>query len=387
MAQNMTHPERAKVPEEFRTVEFGKGARWTVYWNADGKRKKRNFSEYRLAEEFKASVEDDIRSGRYINPDNLERTFKQIADSWSSGLTGTVKGATEGRYLRELRIWVLPRWGRVPLGRITSTSIQAWVAQLVKGTAPRNGKIGEPRPLAPKSIRSIVKVVFKGCLDYAVKAGWMQSNPVNDVKIPKQTVSVPRVYLTPEEIHAIASEMNVPDRSMVYLLAYTGVRIGEAVALRCGDVDFDAATISITRTQSVDAEGHAIETTPKNGRSRTVPFPTKLKPMLMALTERQGDDDYLFRAPRGGRHIVNNWRSRIWRHALQAAGLDGVRGLSIHSLRHSYASIAIRNGCDVKTLQNVMGHASAAETLDTYADLWPNRASEIAGAINDDVLL
>lgn len=67
--------------------------------------------------------------------------------------------------------------------------------------------------------------------------------------------------------------------------------------------------------------------------------------------------------------------------------MDEIDGLTIHSLRHTYASLAIKAGSDVKTLQAVMGHASAAETLDTYADLWPNRTGEVAAAINQEILL
>ena len=78
-------------------------------------------------------------------------------------------------------------------------------------------------------------------------------------------------------------------------------------------------------------------------------------------------------------------RPSSWGRAPYHVGMDDIEGLSIHSLRHSYASIAIKNGCDVKTLQTILGHASATETLDTYADLWPDRLSEVADAMNMDL--
>ncbi|MDU4039798.1 MAG: tyrosine-type recombinase/integrase [Bifidobacterium dentium] len=89
----------------------------------------------------------------------------------------------------------------------------------------------------------------------------------------------------------------------------------------------------------------------------------------------------LFTAPRGGSWSVSNWRSRVWRPALKAAGLDRIDGLVVHSLRHTYASIAVAGGADVKTLQKAMGHSSASITLDVYADLWPDSLDNVADAI------
>ena len=65
--------------------------------------------------------------------------------------------------------------------------------------------------------------------------------------------------------------------------------------------------------------------------------------------------------------------------------MQDIEGLVIHSLRHTYASLAIKAGADVKTLQAVLGHASATETLDTYADLWPNCTGEVAEVIGQDI--
>ncbi|PJM74398.1 tyrosine-type recombinase/integrase [Bifidobacterium simiarum] len=387
LSMRMDDPGRAAVPEEFRTAAYGRGSRWAVYWRADGKRRRRSFRDYRDAEAFMAGLEDDIRSDRYVSPDDMERSFGEVARLWEATLSGGVKGSTEARYRRELRVWVLPRWGSVPLGRITTGALQAWVAQLVRGEAPRDGRIGQARPLAAKSIRSIVSIVTGAVFSHAMSEGWVLRNPVKGVKVPRQVPRVPRVYLTPEEIRAIAGQMRPADAACVYLLAYTGIRIGEMMALRCGDVDFDRHTIAVDRTQSVDADDRIVETLPKGNRTRRVPVPGSLTPLLAGLADGHGDDEYLVRAPRGGRQTTNNWRNRVWAPALRAAGMDGIEGLVIHSLRHSYASIAIRNGCDVKTLQSVMGHASAAETLDTYADLWPDRAGEVAEAIDGDILM
>lgn len=387
LAANTAHPQRANVPQQYRTAEYGHGSRWAVFWRADGKRKRRNFSDYHEAEAFAAGLEDDIRSCRYIDPDDELRVFSEAAELWVAGLHGTVKESSEARYRRELRIWVLPRWADIPVGRITTGAIQRWVAQLVEGKAPRNGKTGTAGPLADRYIRTIVKIVTKNVLDLAVSEGWILKNPMDGVKLPKAKASTKRVYLVPQEIKCIADEMSRDDATGVFLLAYTGIRIGELLALRCGDVDFERKRLTISKTLSIDVEGLPIETLPKGNRERTVPIPGHLIHRLHLLAEKHCDSDYLVRAPRGGRNSIQNWRNRVWTPALQSAGMDEIEGLVPHSLRHSYASPAIKAGADVKTLQSVMGHASATETLDTYADLWPNRMSDVAEAIDSDIML
>ncbi|MFQ7493950.1 MAG: tyrosine-type recombinase/integrase [Bifidobacterium bifidum] len=130
---------------------------------------------------------------------------------------------------------------------------------------------------------------------------------------------------------------------------------------------------------------HTIETLPKGNRTRTVPYPIGLRRDCSPCAREETRTPTCSALPRGGYWQANNWRSRIWRPLLRDVGMDDIEGLSIHSLRHSYASIAIKNGCDVKTPQTILGHASATETLDTYADLWPDRLSEVADAMNMDL--
>lgn len=384
----MEHPEKAKVPEMFRTKEYGHGSRWAVRWRDDaGRQRKRNVASSQEADALVASLEDDIRSGRYIDPRDTERKFGEVAALWAETLTGTVKGSTELRYLRELRVWVLPRWESVPIGSISQGRVQAWTAMLSAGTAPRSGKNGEAKPLAPKSVRSIVAIVFRAVLDYAISEGWLLQNPAKGVKLPKQQVQVERVYLTPEEIRQLCSVMKRDDATTVMLLAYTGIRLGEALALRVGDVDYTQHRLSITKTLTQDREGKLTETLPKGNRTRTVPLPSRLEERLHELTDGHGAGDYVIRGPRGGRQQQQNWRNRIWTPALRAAGMDGIPGLTPHSLRHTYASLAIARGADVKALQMVLGHASAVETLDTYADLWPDRTFEVANALDREIIM
>lgn len=332
-----------------------------------------------------AEIEDRIRSNRYMDPRDSCRPLRQAADLWQQGLAGTIKGSTEGRYRRELRVWVLPQWGDVALKDISTARIQRWYVSLADGTAPYGGERGSASSLSASSIRSVGKIVLGSILDVAVENRWIDTNPVAKAKVPHNRAVQRRIYLTPQEIKILAGQMDEANATVIYLLAYTGLRIGEALSLRCGDVDLGRNRINVLRTQSVDVDSHIVETLPKGNRTRFVPIPSQLLPRIKDLLDGHGPEDYLLRGPRGGRQTTTNWRNRVWAPALRDAGMQDIEGLVIHSLRHTYASLAIKAGADVKTLQAVLGHASATETLDTYADLWPNRTGEVAEVIGQDI--
>ena len=385
LAMHADEPDKAKVPERFKSKDFGKGARWEVRWRADGAGRRKLFGYRSDAEAFMAEIEDRIRSNRYMDPKDSCRPLRQAADLWQQGLAGTIKGSTEGRYRRELRVWVLPQWGDVALKDITTVRIQHWYVSLAEGKAPYGGERGCGSALSASSIRSVGKIVLGSILDVAVENRWIDANPVAKAKVPHNRAVQRRIYLAPQEIKVIAGQMDEANATAVYLLAYTGLRIGEALALRCGDVDLSRNRINVLRTQSVDAGSRLVETLPKGNRTRVVPIPSQLLPRVKTLLEDRGPEDYLLRGPRGGRQSTTNWRNRVWAPALRDAGMQDIEGLVIHSLRHTYASLAIKAGADVKTLQAVLGHASATETLDTYADLWPNRTGEVAEVIGQDI--
>ena len=385
LAMHADEPDKAKVPERFKSKDFGKGARWEVRWRADGAGRRKLFGYRSDAEAFMAEIEDRIRSNRYMDPKDSCRPLRQAADLWQQGLAGTIKGSTEGRYRRELRVWVLPQWGDVALKDITTVRIQHWYVSLAEGKAPYGGERGCGSALSASSIRSVGKIVLGSILDVAVENRWIDANPVAKAKVPHNRAVQRRIYLAPQEIKVIAGQMDEANATAVYLLAYTGLRIGEALALRCGDVDLSRNRINVLRTQSVDAGSRLVETLSKGNRTRVVPIPSQLLPRVKTLLEDHGPEDYLLRGPRSGRQSTTNWRNRVWAPALRDAGMQDIEGLVIHSLRHTYASLAIKAGADVKTLQAVLGHASATETLDTYADLWPNRTGEVAEVIGQDI--
>lgn len=385
---NSRDPMKANVPEKWRKSRYGVGMRWRCHWTIvkDGRRVQRvkQFARLAEAQEYAAAMEDDIRRGRYRDPRQELRVLDDVAGEWLASKVD-LKPGTAGRYARELRLYILPKWGGMTLRELRPDMLQEWVGQLMDGGYPAALPDGrDSKPLSARSIRNIMKVVLKGIFDYAVSNGWIGENPVDRVTVPKIASDDDMVFLSVREVELLADEAEKIGKPVDGLLvrwqAYTGCRIGESLALKVGDVDADRRRARIGRTWTDDGHGGSMLGTPKNGKARNIAIPRFLMPQIKAQMEGMGDDDWLFRATRGGNVWTNTWRTRIWNKAVKAAGMEDA-GVTIHSLRHTYASFAIAQGADVKTLQMQLGHSSPSITLNTYTALWPERLDDVADAI------
>ena len=385
---NSRDPMKANVPEKWRKSRYGVGMRWRCHWTIvkDGRRVQRvkQFARLAEAQEYAAAMEDDIRRGRYRDPRQELRVLDDVAGEWLASKVD-LKPGTAGRYARELRLYILPKWGGMTLRELRPDMLQEWVGQLMDGGYPAALPDGrDSKPLSARSIRNIMKVVLKGIFDYAVSNGWIGENPVDRVTVPKIVSDDDRVFLSVREVELLADEAEKIGKPVDGLLvrwqAYTGCRIGESLALKVGDVDADRRRARIGRTWTDDGHGGSMLGTPKNGKARNIAIPRFLMPQIKAQMDGMGDDDWLFRATRGGNVWTNTWRTRIWHKAVKAAGMEDA-GVTIHSLRHTYASFAIAQGADVKTLQMQLGHSSPSITLNTYTALWPERLDDVADAI------
>ncbi|MBB4930075.1 integrase [Lipingzhangella halophila] len=170
------------------------------------------------------------------------------------------------------------------------------------------------------------------------------------------------------------------NRALILLLAYTGLRWGEAAGLRVGRVDLDTRRIRVSVALS-EVNGEILEQLPKTGERRTIPIPASLVAELKPLVDGRDSDAYVFTTQQGTPLRLRNWRNREFNTARANAGLEGT-GLTPHKLRHTAASLAIAAGADVKVVQQMLGHATATMTLDTYGHLFPDRLNEVADAID-----
>nr|WP_236034458.1 site-specific integrase [Bifidobacterium saguinibicoloris] len=385
--------ERAneKIADRWKKAEFGKGMRWLVQWyehedgeESRGRLRSKSFKTRDEAEAYRTAVSDDQYSGRYINKDDRNRLYRDVKEEWLQSKHG-VKGSSIRGYKRYMRTYVLPKWGDKAIGSITRSDVSKWVGELRCGTAPYDFN-NDARPKDRLS-ESYVKGVFKTAnqvMIYAKKNRLILDNPFEGVELPRDNKPDDgMVFLTYKQVELLADAAMLPgDDLLIRMLAYTGLRPNEMMALHVGDVDLDAKRIHVVRNFTVDKDtGKQIEGTPKTWEVRDVAVPGFLIDPLTEHIRGRDKDDYLFTALQGGPLYLANWRNRNFKAAKQRAKLDKVKGLRPYSLRHTYASLAVAAGCDVKTLQNAMGHKDATVTLNTYAMLWPDRLDEVANAL------
>ena len=163
------------------------------------------------------------------------------------------------------------------------------------------------------------------------------------------------------------------------VLAYTGLRWGEAAALKVHRVDLARRRLDIAESVT-EVRGVLTWGTPKDHQRRVVPLPGSLVPALSEQIRGKARDALVFPAPEGGVLRNGNFRRRFFDPAVQAAGLSGI---TPHDLRHTAASLAIAAGANVKAVQRMLGHASAAMTLDVYAGLFGDDLASVADRLDE----
>lgn len=227
--------------------------------------------------------------------------------------------------------------------------------------------------------------IIKGVFELAQRDGVIRNmQPIENVNLPhKPERKENRHYLTPEQLIRLA-DCSGYYRTLVLLLGFCGLRWGEAAALRPDDIDTKARRIHVRRSITKSKAGY-IEGTPKSYEIRDVAIPPKLIPLLEDAKKGKGPDDKVFTDPDGHvlRHrSIGKGARGWWIHALNDAGITP---MVPHDLRHTAASIGVSSGMNVKALQRMLGHKSAAVTLNVYADLFETDLDDAAGNLDNKI--
>ena len=168
---------------------------------------------------------------------------------------------------------------------------------------------------------------------------------------------------------------------LVKVLAYCGLRWGEASGLRVQDIDFARGRLEVQHT-IVEVDGVQLDSEPKDYEARSIPVLASILAGLKSHVEGKEGGSPAFAGARGG------WlRGRVFRRGWldDAANMIGQDGLTPHELRHTAASLAISAGANVKAVQRMLGHASAAVTLDVYSDLFDNDLDAVSVALDIEI--
>jgi integrase len=324
---------------------------------------KRGFTTKREAEMFAATVEVAKARGEYVAPSVGRTTIGELGPAWLSRQRGHLKAASIAGQESSWRTHVQPRWAAARIGDIRHSDVQAWVAEL-------SGRRG------PDCVRAAVRVL-RGVLDDAVADRMIAVNAVRGVKLPKRS-RTRHIYLTAHQLDRLAAESG-RYRSLVLLLGVGGLRWGEAAALTVADVDFLRRRIELHRN-AVTVNGKVIVGTLKGGKARTVVVPAFVVDALARTAAGKTRDDLLWTSRAGG-HLSPPHGDQCWLAAAVRRCQESdpaFPSLTAHDLRHTAASLAIHAGANPKVVQRMLGHASAAMTLDVYADLFESDLDAVA---------
>lgn len=215
-------------------------------------------------------------------------------------------------------------------------------------------------------------MLFTWCVRYKNLA----SNPFDMVDRLKLEVSKRMSIITVSEFNQIVEQVNNPDMKLMFkLLFWTGLRIGEARALKIDDIDFNNKTISVTKSYT-NLSGKSIITTPKTkGSIRVIKIDDVLLSEIKDYIDKAKyilDDNFIFRFNKA------SYRYNFKNATIKVLG----RELRVHDLRHSHASFLINNGVDILLISKRLGHSNTAMTLNVYSHLYPDRENEAINLIN-----
>jgi integrase len=355
--------DRWKRADGTPSATHGKGKRWRGrYVDDTGREHAQGFDRKVDAQRWVDHASAGMVTGTYVQPRAGAITVGELGPDWLGRQTH-LKPSAYRPVESAWRIHVQPRWDGVAIADIRHTAVQEWVSSLTR---------------AGSGATTVIRAygVLASMLDDAVKDRRLSTNPARGVNLPRKGKKQ-HIYLTHGQLQQLADAAG-KYRTVVLTLGYCGLRWGEMAGLRVQDLDLLRRRLTVVRN-AVAQNGYVAVGTPKSHHQRTVPVPGFLVTLLAQRCEGKDRGDLVFAAPMGGYMRQPNgtrgWFETAWRAA-------GVPRVTPHDLRHTAASLAVSAGANVKALQRMLGHASAAMTLDVYADLFDTDFEAVGVALD-----
>ena len=299
---------------------------------------------------------DVVRSDDYTVAEWLRTWFALYAKP-------NIRPTTARSYQGSMELHIIPRIGCIKLNKLTGRDIQKLYKDLMENGRLRKAQKSKQPGLSSTTVRGI-HMMLHNALDRAVKERLILRNPTEDCIIPKVQKQEMKI-LHPEDMKAYleaAEKRGV--LSMFYLELVSGIRKGELVALRWEDLDVEHRTISVSKQALGGLGKELVVNRPKTENSiRAISIPQDAVDLLVLEHEKHPENPYLFPSPLTGGMYHPDSVVNLHKKILKDAGLEHIR---FHDLRHTFATMALQNGVDVKTVSNMLGHYDAGFTLRTY---------------------
>jgi integrase len=334
------------------------------YRTPDGRTISKSFRRKADAEKWLLLEEGDVLAGRWHDPQSGTELFSVYCEKWLEERSPTVGRKTDYNTEAALRGRILPVFGGKRLKQLTTKEIREWLTSLLA------------EGLSPATVRTYRQILGQ-VLNQAVGDGLLLSNPVDGVKAPMVR---PRrqMFLSADELKMLAKATGDYE-ALIWFLGWSGLRFGEAAALRVGRVDSGRRRVRVEESVT-EVGGRLVFGPPKTHESRTVILPQFVMTRIAPILEGKEREDLVFTALQGGPLRLNVFRKRVFAPAAAAIGKPD---LVPHDLRDTAASLAISSGASIKAVQRMLGHASAAMTLDTYGSLFEEDLEALADRLDE----
>jgi integrase len=313
-----------------------------------------------------------VEKGAYVKPTQL--TVAQFLEEWLRDYARTnTAPRTFERYEEIVRGHLIPAFGLLPLLALQPQHIQKYYAKALE-SGRRDGKGG----LSALTVHKHHRILYES-LRYGVRQGILVRNPAEAVT-PPHGQSRELTMLGAKRVQLILdAAKETPYYALFFTQAYTGLRRGESLALRWGDVDLEKSTLSVEQTLQQVRSGEYIFRAPKTKHSRRqIALSPSLAILLWDHRLKQEHARKLLGKPLSPTDLVfSHFDGRPFRpnsvtRALQViAESVGLKGIRLHDLRHAHATIMLQQGVHPKIVQERLGHSSVATTLDIYSHVLP----------------
>ena len=330
------------------------------------------------AEKLKAAIGASMEVDDTKKPDDTKRenyTVSEWPEVWLEDWARmSLRPSTYQTYKGFMNNHIGPRIGKTPLEKLTSLELQKLYKKLLtSGRIDRVESKHQAKGLSPKTVRNIHQIIASA-MKLAKEQKIIATDPTEGCALPKlehkEMKTLPIEQLTSFLWEAKDSGVF----EMYYVELATGLRRGELLGLKWEDIDFEHGNLRVKR-QVARINGEVVEAPLKTKNAyRTLPLAEDTIQVLKQQRNKTGSSPWVFPSPTSGPISPDSVLHMLHR-VLKRAGLPKVR---FHDLRHTFATLAIQNGVDIKTVSGMLGHFSAGFTLDTYAHVTTAAQKEAA---------